>query len=159
MIPEPAIVQFRPASDADLPYLLALRQRTMDPHFHAAGLPCAESDHWLRIHLRYDCAQLILLGGQPVGLLKLVQEGAIWDLIQLQLAPEVQGSGLGSQLLRQIQHQARQAQAAVQLSVFKSNPALRLYQRVGFVIDGEDTHSYQMRWRPERNTATSNGQP
>lgn len=145
---EQTVVQFRPACDADQPYLLALRQRTMDPHFHATGLPCAESDHWLRIQLRYDCAQLILLAGQPVGLLKLVKEGAIWDLIQLQLAPEVQGSGLGTRLLREILQQAREAQVAVQLNVFKHNPALRLYQRVGFVIHSEDTHSYEMLWRP-----------
>lgn len=149
MTPEQTVVNFRPACDADLPYLLALRQRTMDPHFHAAGLPCAESDHWLRIHLRYDCARLILLAGQTVGLLKLVKEGTIWDLIQLQLDPEVQGSGLGTRLLREIQQEARLAGAAVQLSVFKSNPAQHLYQRLGFIIHSERTHSYEMLWRPE----------
>lgn len=150
---------FRPANDADVPALLALRHRTMDPHFQSTGLAYSEQDHLARIQLRLDCAQLICRGEQLIGLLKLVKEGDVWDLIQLQLAPEVQGRGFGTQLLQGILHEARLAGVAVQLSVFKSNPALQLYQRLGFIIHSATEHSYEMLWKPECKAAASSDQP
>ncbi len=159
MNPEPAVVHFRPASDADVPALLALRHCTMDPHFQSVGLAYSEQDHLARIELRLDCAQLICRGEQLIGLLKLVKEGDVWDLIQLQLAPELQGRGFGTQLLQGILQEARLAGVAVQLSVFKSNPALHLYQRLGFIIHSATEHSYEMLWRPECKAAASSGQP
>jgi ribosomal protein S18 acetylase RimI-like enzyme len=142
-------LHFRSATDADVPDLLALRHRTMDPHFQSAGLIYSEQDHLARIGLRFDCAQLICRDEQLIGLLKLVKEGEVWELIQLQLAPEVQGAGFGTQLLQGILQEAQLARAAVQLSVFKTNPAQYLYQRLGFIIHSESEHSYEMLWRPE----------
>ena len=80
-------------------------------------------------------------------------------MIQLQLAPELQGRGFGTQLLQGILQEARLARVAVQLSVFKSNPALHLYQRLGFIIHSATEHSYEMLWRPECKAAASSGQP
>lgn len=135
--------------DADVPDLLALRHRTMAPHFQSAGIVYSEQDHLARIGLRFDCAQLICRDEQLIGLLKLVKEEDIWELIQLQLAPEVQGAGFGTQLLQRILQQAQPARASVQRTVFKTNPAQHLYQRLGFIIHSETEHSYEMLWRPE----------
>lgn len=50
------------------------------------------------------------------------------------VASQLRGSGLGTTLLRRLLADARQRYDAVSLSVRQSNPALRLYERLGFDI-------------------------
>ena len=40
---------------------------------------------------------------------------------------------------------ARKAGVDVVLSVLKANPARSLYERLGFLVEGEDSHEYFMR--------------
>ncbi|NKY88463.1 GNAT family N-acetyltransferase [Nocardia veterana] len=50
------------------------------------------------------------------------------------VAPRLRGTGLGTALLRRLLTEARERYDAVSLSVRQSNPALRLYERLGFDI-------------------------
>ncbi|MDR7168857.1 ribosomal protein S18 acetylase RimI-like enzyme [Nocardia kruczakiae] len=50
------------------------------------------------------------------------------------VAPQLRGSGLGTTLLRRLLTDARQRYEAVSLSVRQTNPALRLYERLGFAV-------------------------
>lgn len=52
--------------------------------------------------------------------------------LSMAVLPEYRGSGVGTALLRRILSSAAQRFAAVSLSVSKSNPARRLYEREGF---------------------------
>ncbi|MFE5287293.1 GNAT family N-acetyltransferase [Nocardia sp. NPDC056611] len=55
------------------------------------------------------------------------------------VAPESRGTGLGTALMTALIDAARKDYDAVCLSVRQDNPALRLYQRLGFVaVDGSD---------------------
>lgn len=58
--------------------------------------------------------------------------------------PEAQGRGIGAALVRGLQAEARVAGMPLKLKVLKTNPALRLYQRLGFAIVGEDEHGWEM---------------
>ncbi|MEV0463281.1 GNAT family N-acetyltransferase [Nocardia tengchongensis] len=49
------------------------------------------------------------------------------------VAPESRGTGLGTALMSALLDAAREKYDAVSLSVRQENPALRLYQRLGFV--------------------------
>ncbi len=56
------------------------------------------------------------------------------------LQPAFRGSGIGTELLTQLLEGARSRFQRVSLSVARDNPALRLYQRLGFeVVGGSDT--------------------
>jgi hypothetical protein len=78
-------IQLCPATEADVPFLLELRRETMHPHVLASGLaPSAEHDAQ-RVLFRFDCAQIITLAGEPVGLLKLLREGSEWYLSEVHL--------------------------------------------------------------------------
>lgn len=112
---------FRAATEADMPFLLVER-----------------------VLARFECAEIVLLSGKPVGLLKAARDGNKWDLIQIQILPEKQGTGLGTGILRKLLDEAVRSQAAVTLSVLKSNPARRLYERLGFRIVGENDQAYDM---------------
>lgn len=137
-------LSLRAATEADLPFLLALRQESMGPHLAAAGLHGTADDFMARVMHRFDCAEILLADGTPVGLLKLQREPGKWYLHQLQLAGDVRGQGLGRRLLEQILAEADRAGAPVTLSVLKANPARRLYERLGFIAIGEDAIEIHM---------------
>ena len=138
---------FRPATEADIPWLLDLRRQTMSPHLAASGVPSSEAEHLRRIHASFHCASVILQAGDPIGLLKVVREGSQWDLVQVQLLPSLQGKGVGTKILQSLIEEARSNGASLRLSVLKANPARHLYEPVGFAVVGETADSYQMALR------------
>ena len=77
-------------------------------------------------------ASIILFDDRPAGTM-LVNEGehAI-TLVDIALLPEYRSSGIGTQLLQDLLKRAVNARKPVKLQVFKSNPALHLYERLGF---------------------------
>ena len=136
----------RAATVEDIPFLLALRRETMDAHLAASGMDTSDASHRARLLHHFEYAQILLRGATPVGLLKLRRLPGEWEIVQLQLASELRGQGTGSALLQQILAEATRSRVAVKLSVLKSNPARRLYERLGFQHMGEDEHEYHLRW-------------
>lgn len=53
-------------------------------------------------------------------------------IMDIALLPGFRGRGIGTELLRQLQDEARAAAKALTIHVEKFNPALRLYERLGF---------------------------
>jgi ribosomal protein S18 acetylase RimI-like enzyme len=65
---------------------------------------------------------------------------------ELVIAPEYQGRGIGTALLRDAQARARSRGVPVHLGTFPQNRALALYQRLGFrEIERSDRHVV-LRW-------------
>lgn len=139
-------VEFKRAEESDLDFLLALRLQTMDHHFRASGMPMTREEHMQRVLHHFDWAEVIVIDGEPSGLLKLVREGTDWHLIQIQILPKLQGRGLGEQIISKVLSGARRAGASVRLGVLKVNPAQRLYARLGFEVVEETSDSLKMRW-------------
>lgn len=135
---------FRAATEADIPFLLELRRQTMSEYLQRSGVEPSQSERLERVLANFDCAEIILLSGAPVGLLKVVRSPDSWDLIQIQILPEKQGGGLGSSILGTLLADADEAHASVSLSVLRANPARRLYERLGFRIVAENDHAYDM---------------
>jgi ribosomal protein S18 acetylase RimI-like enzyme len=137
-------LSFRAATEADLPFLLELREKTMNEHLRRSGVEPSESERYERVLARFDCAEIVLLADVPIGLLKLARDGNTWELIQIQILPENQGGGIGGEILKKLLDEARQAHASVTLSVLKANPARHLYERFGFRIMSQNDHAYEM---------------
>jgi ribosomal protein S18 acetylase RimI-like enzyme len=57
--------------------------------------------------------------------------------LAIAVLPAYLGSGIGTQLLKHVLEAAKKRYSAVALSVRATNPAKRLYERMGFVILGE----------------------
>ena len=53
-------------------------------------------------------------------------------LIEISLLPEQRGKGVGAQLIEGVIAEATSAGKRVSLTVEQQNPAIRLYQRLGF---------------------------
>jgi ribosomal protein S18 acetylase RimI-like enzyme len=59
-------------------------------------------------------------------------------LIDIALLPQYRNQGIGSTLLRELLADAARAGCAVSLKVENTNPAARLYERLGFQTVDED---------------------
>lgn len=134
----------RPATAQDLPFLMQLRLQTMQAYLLAAGVDLNEAEHLAHIQHRFELAQILMLDDTPAGLVKLAREPAGWELLQVQIAPSLQGRGLGRALI----DQSRKARVPLRLHVLKQNPARHLYERLGFEHIGEDALEYEMQLRP-----------
>jgi ribosomal protein S18 acetylase RimI-like enzyme len=143
--PVPAGISLRPASDADVPFLIALRKQTMTAHFVASGVVPTEDDQRARVLHRFECAQIVEHDAKPVGLFKVARDGLDWQLIQIHLAPELQGRRVGEALVQGLIDESRAAGASLWLHVLHQNPARRLYERLGFRVVADGEYEYEMR--------------
>lgn len=133
-----------PVVESDIEYLLWLRQQTMTPYLTLAGIPTDKQTHLDRISYEWANAQIICWEGRRIGLLKCVWGNETIEIVQLQIAPDLQGKGIGKKVLDMVLAQARQHNKKVVLSVLKQNPALRLYERLDFEVAHQDETSYYL---------------
>ncbi|WP_115718929.1 GNAT family N-acetyltransferase [Gallaecimonas mangrovi] len=140
----------RKATDADLTFLLALRDLTMKPYLLQLGMATSKDAYLRRIRYGFDSAQIVMVGDRPVGLFKARFEAADnhYQLIQIQLHPDMQNRQIASRLIMSLKDEARRKGAAIVLSVLKNNPAKALYARLGFVVLSDDEHEYVMQCQP-----------
>lgn len=77
---------------------------------------------------------IILRDVEPIGRLYLARLTNEFRLIDIALLPKYRRAGLGTRLLQSILNEASVAGKPVRLHVERFNPALRLYQRLGFTV-------------------------
>lgn len=83
-----------------------------------------------------------------VGRLWFVQDRHALRLLDISLLARHRGGGVGERCLRRLQDIATEVRLPLRLHVNPSNPARRLYERLGFL--GEATHDMymSMSWTP-----------
>lgn len=74
-------------------------------------------------------------------------------LIDITLLPQFRGRGIGTALLRDLVKRSDKVQKKISLHVDPMNPALQLYQRLGFIHTKNNGRHYYM----ERNPGLKNG--
>lgn len=84
---------------------------------------------------------IVELGGEAIGSFSVSDRGTHVFIADVEIHPDHQGHGLGTEVLRRILAEADARRLAVRLQVLKRNPARRLYRRFGFVDVAEtETH-------------------
>lgn len=153
-------IAYREMAEGDLPFVAALYATTRARELEATGWPeqmkAAFCDQQHRVqHAQYratyeDAEWLIVeRGGAPVGRLYLGRDADALLLIDISLLPEERGAGLGGAIVRDVVAMGRAAGRPVTLHVERFNPALRLYERLGFRVEEDKTLYLAMAWRPE----------
>lgn len=157
---------FRPAADADLPFLCRLYGSTRTEELAVVPWSEAEKAAFLDMQFRaqhahyrqhYPTAQrlVILRAGDPAGRLYLDRWAREHRIVDIALLPEHRNQGLATALLRDLIDEAAAAGRAVSVHVEKLNPAQRLYRRLGFVAAGEHgAYDLMRRAPPQANTAS-----
>jgi ribosomal protein S18 acetylase RimI-like enzyme len=148
---------FRPVADADQAFLARVYASTHKQEF--ADTPIAEVQKAALLLLQFRAQQahfakhypqadrlVIMGGGYDIGRLYIARWPDRHGIIDLTLLPEFRGRGAGGVLLRDLIDEAAAAGSELSVLVEKSNPAMRLLQRLGFVT-GEDKGAHDlMRW-------------
>lgn len=100
-----------------------------------------------------DEASIIAADGQDAGWIQRRLDKRSVFLGSIYIAPAMQRKGIGSSVIKTLLGTAARERKAITLAVMKVNPALALYQRLGFVITDEDEHKFYMRAEPQLLTA------
>jgi ribosomal protein S18 acetylase RimI-like enzyme len=93
-------------------------------------------------------SRIILLDDRPAGRMLVDECEREFVLIDIALLPEHRKLGIGTQLLNKLLHRAVVARKPIRLHVLKSNPALHLYERLGFLRVGDDSMYLEMVFQP-----------
>lgn len=68
---------------------------------------------------------------------------------ELVVAPESQGLGIGTKMIHEIIQRSRERNVPIKLDVLKENKARGLYERMGFVKNGESSTQFRMERAPD----------
>jgi ribosomal protein S18 acetylase RimI-like enzyme len=136
-------INLRSASLDDYPFALKLYVEAIRP-LASAWREWVDADQEAQFTnlWRPDDTKIITLEGEDIGWVEFRWTGDELFLKQLYIAPKHQRQGIGSQIVRLLNEQARTAKSMA-LFVLKNNNAFRFYQRHGFEVIWE-THSTLM---------------
>jgi len=152
-------IAVREATNSDDSFLRTLYRSIREPE--RAWVPWSD-DEWGRfVDLQFQ-ARSASYSHQFPELLRYILETdgnpreSIWihetpqelRLVDLALLPEVRNQGIGTAALKDIQSDATKRSRPVVLHVYSDNPALRLYQRMGFSTVRQSDGRNEMRWQP-----------
>jgi ribosomal protein S18 acetylase RimI-like enzyme len=151
--------QLRPSLPEDREFLFRLYASTRADELRAFGWPAAQQEAFLRMQFNaqqqwysatYSTAenQIIEQDDHPVGRMIVQREAEMWRLLDISLLPEYRSHGIGGELLRTLIEQCGHSGAVLQLQVLNTNPAQRLYTRLGFIKTAQDQIYTQMELRP-----------
>jgi ribosomal protein S18 acetylase RimI-like enzyme len=156
-------VRLRDAEPTDEPLLLRLHRGARAAELAHLPLSGAQLEAFLKMQYeaqrRAYAAQhpqaahsIILLDDQPVGRLMVDRAGEAFTLVDITLLPEFRGQGIGGALIQELLGEAASNGKPVALYVYHSNPARRLYERLGFTTIEESETYWLMRWQSGRET-------
>ena len=153
-------VVFRPITKDDQPFLYTLYASTREDEIAQTGWTDFEKENFLRQQFvaqhqfyteQFSGAdfKIIQIDDKPVGRLYIDHREDEIRLIDIALIPDYRSKGIGSGLLSEIIADAAKVKKPVRIHVEKYNPALRLYERLGFVRIGDTGVYYLMEKLPQ----------
>jgi ribosomal protein S18 acetylase RimI-like enzyme len=104
-------------------------------------------DRWYHEHYSRASYEVVVIDGEPAGRLYLFRGEREIRIVDIALLPAHRGNGIGSSLLRDLLAEADAVGKRVSIHVERVNPALRLYERLGFAV-AEDKGVYLFLERP-----------
>jgi ribosomal protein S18 acetylase RimI-like enzyme len=150
-------VRLRPASDSDRVFLFQVYASTRSDELVHVGWSAEQLHAFLSMqfdaqhryyHENFPSARfdVIELNDKPAGRLYVERQAEEIRVVDISLLPEYRGRGYGGSLLRILLSEAGAAGKRVVLHVERHNRAVRLYQRLGFVVAQDDSVYKLMVW-------------
>jgi ribosomal protein S18 acetylase RimI-like enzyme len=98
-------------------------------------------DAWYREAYAQASFDVVLFDGEPAGRLYVHRGPSEIRIVDIALVPEHRGGGIGTSLLEELAAEADAAGKSLTIHVERMNPALSLYERLGFSV-AEDKGVY-----------------
>jgi ribosomal protein S18 acetylase RimI-like enzyme len=171
-MPEPInILTLRPATDADQEFLVGVFASTRVDELQALAWNPIQAEMFINIQynaqqqsyrLSYPTAEnnIILHDGKPIGRMLIDRSEEAIHLVDIAILPDYRNRGVGAELIGGLLAEGAKRGREVVLSVFHTNPAIHLYDRLGFSKVDEQSLYWKMRWLPEKAASkNSTGNP
>ena len=147
---------------ADRPFLRAVYGATRWDELAPTGWTDAQKEAFLDHQFaaqdthytnNYDNAtySVIIVDGFPAGRLYVARWSEEIRIMDIALLPAARGKGVGTSLLRALIDEAAPAGKRLTIHVEGENPAMRLYERLGFTRVEERGPYYLMELQPPRS--------
>ena len=154
------VVTLRPITAKDSDFLYRVYASTREDELAPLGWDAAQKACFLEMqfaaqHKFYQEQfpeaefRIILLDGKSVGRLYVDRQEDEIRILDIALLPEHRNHGIGSALLRDVLADGERAGLPVRIHVELYNPALSLYNRLGFHKIGEGEVYFLLEWSPE----------
>jgi ribosomal protein S18 acetylase RimI-like enzyme len=155
------ILSLRSATDADHDFLVGVFASTRADELHALAWSPVQAEMFINIQYNaqqqsyrfgYPAAEnnIILLDGQPIGRMLIDRSEEAIHLVDIAILPDYRNHGVGAELIGGLLVEGATTGREVVLSVFHTNPAIHLYDRLGFSKVEEESLYWKMRWLPEQ---------
>jgi len=155
-------LELRPVTVQDDPLLFEVYASTRADEMRLVNWDKAQQEAFLRMQFNAQRSsyamqfphadyRIIVQDGQAAGRLIVDRSGEHILLIDIALLPQFRRARIGSTLIGQLMIEAVTAQKPITLHVEKFNPALRLYERLGFSVIADSGLYLEMIWRPDRS--------
>ena len=141
----PMNITLRPATSEDFPFCEAIYFTEMDQIMTELGMDKARHRETFKAGWSSAQVQVIQLDSRDIGWMQTWPEPDSLYLSQLFIEAPSQNRGIGAQILARLLRQTDAQGVPTTLSVVKSNPARRLYERHGFRLTHEDKRKFYMR--------------
>lgn len=136
-------IEFRAINDADLPFLRELYGSTRSAELAMLPWSDVEKKEFVTMQFnaqhtfyqeQFDQAEfnIVIKNTKSIGRLYLDHRCNETRIIDIAILPKYQRMGIGKKLLTDVIDSARQRAVPVSIHVEKNNPAMSLYQRLGF---------------------------
>lgn len=94
---------------------------------------------------------IVLYSSNPVGRLMVERRPAEIIGVDLAILSDFRNLGIGTAVLKSLFDEAAETSRAFVFHVLKTNPAIRLYRRLGCAVEGESATHYKMSWQPNES--------
>lgn len=160
-------IQLRPITEADLPALYDIYASTraeemaLVPDWNEAHKAAFLTQQFLAQHQYYQEFykkaefQMIEYNNQPIGRFYIHWTYSAHEvrIVDIALLPVFRGKGVGTAIINSILEKAVALEKSVTIHVEYNNPALKLYERLGFCKIGEfNSVYYLMEWKRDAKT-------
>ena len=142
-------IALRPASPPDFEYCKRLYFAGMKTIIEELNLDMAAQALSLRENWALPQVRIIAVDSSDVGWLQSTIEDDGLFVAQLFVDGPFQRQGIGTEVMNRLIGEAARLNQPVRLAVVKINPALRLYERLGFHTTHEDDRKFYMKRDPD----------
>ena len=137
--------RLRAGGEADRVFLFESYKKTLGPYIERVwGWDEAFQNLGFWKHNPLSRFQVIMVDELAAGGLHVEEDHDVIAIRMIFVLPEFQNRGIGSSVISDILAQARSSAKHVGLKVIKHNPAISLYESMGFSVRGGDTSMLDM---------------
>jgi ribosomal protein S18 acetylase RimI-like enzyme len=150
-------MSLRAATPDDNDFLLAVFASTRGDELAGLAWDPKQAEAFIRMQCSaqqqnyrasYPAAEnkIIFIGDRRIGRMLVERSAGALLLVDIAVLPEYRNAGIGTALLQGLLSEAAGAAKPVRLHVLNHNPAVRLYERLGFSRVADDGVYLEMQW-------------